>query len=279
MDIDIQKIWLMSRTVIVFAGGFYIFILLFFSIFQSNFVYFPSRGITITPADIGLQYEDVFFETTDGLKLNAWFVPAKKSRGVILFCHGNGGNISSCLDCISIFYRLGLSTFIFDYRGYGQSKGRPSEKGTYLDAEAAWQYLITEKKINQSDIIIFGMSMGGAIAAWLAQDKAPGALIIQSAFSSIQEIGAEVYPYLPVKLVARFKYNTKEYLSNAKCPVLVIHSREDEMISFSHGQRLFETAKEPKELLEIKGTHNDGFLTSAELDVDGLDGFVSEYVE
>ena len=176
-------------------------------------------------------------------------------------------------------HRLGLSVFIFDYRGYGQSKGRPTERGTYVDAEAAWRYLVEELRINPNQIIIFGRSLGAAVASWLAQNQAPGALIVESAFTSLPDIAATIYPYLPVRLLLRFKYNTVEYITQVDRPVLVVHSRDDEMMPFSHGQRLFEEAREPKRFLEITGTHNEGFIMSGERYEEGLKMFISEYLK
>ena len=261
----------------VFVGS-YIGLVTILMVFQSHFIYFPEREITVTPAEIGLSYEAVCFEAADGVKLSGWFVPAERSRGVILFCHGNAGNISHRLESVQAFHRLGLSTFIFDYRGYGQSEGKPTEQGTYLDAEAAWRYLVQKQQVDPTEIIIFGRSLGGAIAAWLARDHTPKALIIESTFTSVRDIGAEQYPYLPVRLLSRFDYNAMDYLRQVNCPVLIVHSRDDEMVSFSHGRRLFEAVNEPKEFLEITGTHNEGFMTSAKRYEDGVDSFISAHV-
>ncbi|MCK5558231.1 MAG: alpha/beta hydrolase [Candidatus Hydrogenedentes bacterium] len=248
------------------------------TVFQSRFIYFPERGIIMTPREIGLSYEAVNFEASDGVKLSGWFVPAEDPRGVVLFCHGNAGNISHRLESIQVFHRLGLSTFIFDYRGYGQSEGRITEQGTYLDAEAAWRYLVEKQHTDPTEIVIFGRSLGGAIGAWLAQDHTPSALIIESTFASIPDIAADLYPYLPVRHLARFHYAAINYLRQVHCPVLIVHSRDDEMISFSHGRRLLESANEPKELLEIRGTHNEGFITSADRYESGLESFISKHV-
>ena len=261
----------------VFVGS-YIGLVTILMVFQSHFIYFPEREITVTPAEIGLSYEAVCFEAADGVKLSGWFVPAERSRGVILFCHGNAGNISHRLESVQVFYRLGLSTFIFDYRGYGQSEGKLTEQGTYLDAEAAWRYLVQKRQVDPTEIIVFGRSLGGAIAAWLARDHTPKALIIESTFTSVRDIGAELYPYLPVRLLSRFDYNAMDYLRQVNCPVLIVHSRDDEIIPFSHGRRLFETANEPKEFLEITGTHNEGFMTSAKHYEGGLDSFISAHI-
>ena len=261
--------------VITIAGVYLAFAGLLF-IFQSHFIYYPERVLSVTPHSIGLQFESVSFETTDGVRLSGWFVPSESARGVILFCHGNAGNISHRLDSIQIFHQLGLDVFIFDYRGYGQSEGKPTEPGTYKDAEAAWRYLIEERQVKPNEVIIFGRSLGGAVASWLAQSHTPGGLILESTFTSLPDIAAGLYPYLPVRLLLRFEYNTAEYLGRVACPVLIVHSRDDEIMPFNHGQQLFESAREPKKFLEITGTHNNGFITSGKCYEDGLHTFISQ---
>lgn len=266
-------IWIVTAII-----GIYILFAGFLFIFQSHYVYYPEHTISADPSNIGLEFESVSFETEDRVKLSGWFIPSKAASGVILFCHGNAGNISHRLESIQIFHRLGLDVFIFDYRGYGLSEGKPSEIGTYRDAEAVWQYLVEERQVSPNRIVFFGRSLGGAVAAWLAHRHTPGALILESTFTSIPDIGARLYPYLPVRLLSRFKYNTVEYLDEVDCPVLIIHSREDEIMPFSHGQRLFERAMEPKEFLEISGSHNEGFITSGKRYEDGLNAYISEHL-
>ena len=264
--------------IVIIIAGACIILIGFLFIFQSHYIYYPERVLSADPGRIGLYFESVSFETKDRVKLSGWFVPSESTRGVILFCHGNAGNISHRLESIQIFHRLGLDVFIFDYRGYGQSEGKPTEQGTYKDAEAAWQYLLEERQVAPNEIIVFGRSLGGAVASWLAQSRTPGALILESTFTSLPDIAATVYPYLPVRQLLRFEYNTAEYLGRLNCPVLIVHSRDDEVMSFSQGWRLFEMAKEPKKFLEITGTHNDGFLTSGKRYEEGLNAFISEYI-
>ena len=264
--------------VIIVAGVYIIFGGLLF-VFQSRYIYYPERILSANPGSIGLQFESVSFETTDGVKLSGWFVPSENARGVILFCHGNAGNISHRLDSIEIFHQLGLDIFIFDYRGYGQSEGKPTEQGTYQDAEAAWRYLLEERQVKPEEIVIFGRSLGGGVASWLAQQHTPGALILESTFTSLPEVAATLYPYLPVRLLLRFEYNTAEYLGRVNCPVLVVHSRDDEIMPFNQGWRLFELAKEPKTFLEITGAHNYGFITSGKHYTEGFNKFISGYIE
>jgi len=279
LSIDVQKIWVVVRILILSAVGFYVLIIFYFGMSQGRFIYFPERKLLVTPADIGLQYETVSFMTKDGIKLFAWFIPCEKQRGVLLFCHGNAGNISHRIESIQTFHSLGLSTFIFDYRGYGKSAGKPTEQGTYLDAEAAWLYLVQERKVSPDKIVVFGRSIGGTIAAWLAQFRTPKALIIESVFTSIKDMAGDLYPFLPVKQLVRFNYNAADYISRVNCPILVIHSKDDEIVPFKHGRKLFESANEPKEFLEITGSHNDGFILSEKKYRDSLNSFITKYTE
>lgn len=247
-------------------------------LFQSRFVYFPIRALVADPSDVGLAFENINLETDDGVRLHSWFVPHDKARGVILFCHGNAGNISHRLDSIQVFHRLGLDVFIFDYRGYGQSQGKPNEHSTYEDVKAAWQYLTQERNLPPSRIILFGRSIGGAIASNLAREHTPGAVILESTFTSMPDLAADIYHLPLVRRFTRFNYNTEEYIREVNCPVLIIHSRDDDIVPFSHGRRLFEIAAEPKRFLEITGTHNEAFIAAGERYEDGLDAFLSEFL-
>ena len=269
-----SAIWIVTIVVgiyIIFAG------LLFIS--QSRYVYYPERLLSAQPSHIGLSFENISFETKDKLRLSGWFIPQENARGVLLFCHGNAGNIGHRLESIQVFHQLGLEIFIFDYRGYGQSEGKPIERGTYEDVEAAWHYLVEERQVDPKKIVVFGRSLGGAVASWLASRHTPGALILESTFTSLPDIAATLYPYLPGRLMLRFKYNTAEYLAEVNCPTLIIHSRDDEIMPFIHGQRLFEIAPEPKKFLELVGTHNEGFITSSTQYEKGLNTFIHEYLE
>jgi len=269
-------------SILIIGGMLYGAVSAYVFFMQARLVYYPnqpSRELTASPADIGLEYESITITTSDDIKLHGWFIPVEQARGVLLFFHGNAGNISHRLDLLEIFHTLGLSSLIIDYRGYGQSRGKVTEQGTYLDAEAAWQYLTRERNIPAENIVIFGMSLGGAIAANLAARQQPGALILESTFTSIPDMAANLYPILPVRLLSRFRYDTRGSLSSVTCPVLIIHSPDDEIIPYKNGTTLFEAAKEPKSFLEIRGGHNDGFLTSGRLYVDGLDTFINTFMK
>lgn len=230
--------------------------------FQSRLVYFPQVGreIHVNPRVYGLGFEEVTIATEDGERLAAWWVPAQQARGAVLLLHGNAGNISHRIEYAAMFHRLGYATLLVDYRGYGKSSGSPSEQGTYRDADAAWRWLAETRGLAPRDVVILGESLGGAVAAWLAARTAPRALILASSFTSVPELGAEVYPFLPVRWLSRFSYDTLAAVKRVEAPVLVAHSREDDIVPFSHGLRLFEAAREPKQFLEMFGGHNDGFL-------------------
>ena len=247
--------------------------------FQDRLLYFPSRVLEYTPAQVGLGFEEVYFHASDGTALHGWYVPAPDARATLLFCHGNGGNISHRLDSLAIFQRLGLNVFIFDYRGYGRSRGRPGEQGTERDALAAWHWLTEEKQTDPLKLIIFGRSLGGSVAAGLACARRPAGLILESSFTSYSDIGRTHYPFLPVRLLAKYRYATIEKVARLKIPVLIVHSPQDELVPFSHGRALFDACAGAKDFLEISGSHNDGFLLSGEIYVQGLDRFISGVVQ
>ncbi len=264
---------------LLFAVAAYLLFLALVFVTQHRLLYFPDtpgRAVTTSPRDIGLDYEDVRLRTEDGVTLHGWFVPAAKdAQGALLFFHGNAGNISHRLDSIRQFHELGLHVLIVDYRGYGESEGKPSETGTYRDAEAAWRYLTEELGHPPGRITIFGRSLGGAVAAWLASEREPGALIVESSFSSATRLAKDLYPFLPVRWLSRFRYDTASAVAHTDCPVLVIHSRDDEIIPFRHGLAIREAAGERGDLLELGGPHNGAHLLDEERYVAALRGFLA----
>lgn len=251
---------------------------LLLAVFQSHLVFYPETGreIIATPARINLPYDDIHLETSDGVRLHGWYIPAPQARGTVLFLHGNAGNISHRLDSVLMFHRLGYSTLIIDYRGYGSSGGTPTEQGTYRDAEAAWRYLTESRHIASCRIVLFGESLGGAIAAWLATSHKPAALVIASGFTSVPDLAQQLYPFLPARWLARIRYDTRESLGAVTVPVLVAHSPEDDIIPFGHGRALFAAAHPPKRFLELAGGHNDGFIFMRESWVKALENFLGE---
>ncbi|MEE2956536.1 MAG: alpha/beta hydrolase [Pseudomonadota bacterium] len=228
---------------------------------QERLVFLPSRTVVKTPQAAGLVYENVFLRAGDA-RIHAWYVPAKNARLSVLFCHGNAGNISHRLETLSLLNSLGVNVLIFDYSGFGLSNGKASEVQTYRDVEAAWRFLIEDKVTDPASIVLFGRSLGGAVATWIAAKEKPGALILESTFISIIAMGKKLYPIIPVRLLARVRYDSSELIEKVKSPKLFIHSPDDEIIPFKHGVTLYNKAKEPKTFVEIRGNHNSGFLDS-----------------
>ncbi|MDZ7762119.1 MAG: alpha/beta hydrolase [Desulfovermiculus sp.] len=264
----------MFKILLALGAGYLLIVLLAF-IFQDRMVFFPQSSLEGKPGSLGLEYEDVWITTPDDIRLHGWFVPGPQSgRPTALFLHGNAGNISHRLDMLDIVYRLGLNCLLVDYRGYGQSQGSPSEEGMYTDAAAVWRWLVESKGVPPEDIVCWGRSLGGPVAARLARDKDPGALIIESTFTSMPELGQKLYPFLPIKMISRFSFPTLNYIQDLSCPLLVVHSEDDNLVPFQHGQRLYKAAGTPKEFLKIQGEHNDGFLTSGETYSRGVRDFL-----
>jgi len=230
--------------------------------FQGKLIYFPDSQMITDPGHVNLEFENVRLTTEDGIDLHGWYIPHPQAKQTLLFFHGNAGNISHRLDSLNIFHQLGLSVLLIDYRGYGLSEGKPSETGTYLDAESAWHYLINERGLAAQDIIIFGRSLGGGIASWLAFEKKPAALILESTFTSIGDMAASIYPYLPVRWLNRIHYASLKRIDSIDCPLLVIHSPDDELVPYRFGEALYAAASQPKTMFDLRGGHNDGFLVS-----------------
>jgi fermentation-respiration switch protein FrsA (DUF1100 family) len=244
------------------AAVAYALIMLFVFLYQPRLVYFPQveRELTATPRAAGLDYEDVTLTTADNVKLHGWWVPTRNARGTVLLMHGNAGNISHRLGYLTMFNRLGYSVLLFDYRGYGKSGGHPDEEGTYRDAEAAWLHLTANRNVAARDIVMVAESLGGGVATWLALKYPPRALVLASTFRSVPDLGAQIYPWLPVRLLARITYDNLARIARVDAPVLIAHSRDDDVIPFAHGEALFAAAREPKQMLVLAGGHNDGFL-------------------
>ena len=258
--------------------GGYALVLTVLFVFQNRLLFFPSPTLEADPAARGMPFEETTFETDDGERLHGWWIPAEKPRATLLFFHGNAGNISHRLDLVEIFRNLGLNVFLFDYRGYGRSTGKPSEDGLYRDAAAAWRHLTETRGAAPEEIVVFGRSLGGGPATWLAARERPRALILGSTFTSIPDVAAKQYPYLPVRLLARNRFDNHARLAEVHAPVLVIHSRDDALIPFEHGRKLFEAAPEPKAFLEIEGAHNNGYAVTGPRYAEGLDAFLTAHV-
>ena len=272
--------WILKLLIV--SLGVYVFLSAYIYFIQSSLLYYPDmpgRNLATSPENIGLTYQNIELITEDNIKLHGWFIPNDKTKETVLFFHGNAGNISHRLESIEIFHRLGLNVFIIDYRGYGQSEGKTTEKGTYRDAEAAWNYLNKTRGISSQQIIIFGRSLGASIATWLANKYTPAGLIIESGFTSVASMGQRLYPFLPIRWLTHFRYDTRQYVKNISCPVMIAHSSDDEIIPYAEGLEIFQTAPEPKIFLAMRGGHNDGFMVSGSDYIDGLRSFIIQAIK
>jgi len=228
--------------------------------FEQSQVYHPSRRTGDAAGSLGRPWTDAAFRSRDGVALHGWFFPAvahsPRRDWVVLHCHGNAGNVSHRLGVVGALLESGVNVFVFDYRGYGRSDGRPSEEGTYLDGQAAYGWL-RQRGFAARRIVVWGESLGGGVAAELACREEVGALVLQSTFTSVPDLGAELFPFLPVRWLARIRYDTLSKLPAVHCPVLVMHSPEDTLIPVAHARRNFAAANEPRQWTELAGDHND----------------------
>jgi hypothetical protein len=223
-------------------------------------VFFPSRVIAVIPPMIGLPWEDIHFKTSDDLVLNGWFFKNPQAGSTIIFAHGNAGNMSDRLMKVKFFFDLGLNVFIFDYRGYGKSQGKPSEAGIYLDAQSAYDYLQTRGDVNMKGIILYGASIGGIVVIDLATHRDAALLVVESSITNARDMAKIFYPFVPTFILS-LKFDSISKVRKLGMPKLFIHSPDDEVVPYWVGQQLFEAAAEPKEFLKIHGGHNDGSIT------------------
>jgi len=263
--------------------GFYLIMCLAVSIFQRRLIYFPTQEMYPTHVREGLELQDVWLESEGEnipkARIHGWYVPSDRDRGALLICHGNGGNIADRIETIELFHGLGLNVFIIDYRGYGKSEGKPSEKGLYADALTAWNYLTGERGFEPRRIVILGRSLGGGVASWLATRVEPGTVILESTFTSLSDMGADLYPYLPARLLVRDRFATIDRIAKIEAPLLIGHSPHDDTVPYKNGQALFSAAAEPKEFLEMSGDHNSGFSEMGQAYIDGVDAFLRKHFD
>ncbi len=238
-------------------------VMIYLRYIEKRSLFYPAKEIEYLPRDLGMDFEDVFFKTPDNLELNGWFVTSKDAAYTVLFCHGNAGNISHRLEKLKFFQGLGCNIFIFDYRGYGRSKGVPSEKGLYNDVQGAYNYLLS-RKILPEQIIGYGESIGGAVIIDLASKNRLSGLIIDSSISNAKDMVKIVYPFLPYWVFSS-RWDSLNKIRLITAPKLMIHSINDEIVPFKLGRKLFESAPQPKEFLQVRGGHNSCFFESEDI--------------
>jgi uncharacterized protein len=253
-------------------------VLLFLRWREPRLLYFPMRDLELTPDRLGWEFQDVWLTTADNVRLHGWWLPTppstinpQPSPPTVLFFHGNAGNISHRFEKLQILRDLGVNTLIIDYRGYGCSAGIPNEAGTYADAEAALGHLGT----NALGVVLYGESLGAAIAVELATRVPVGGVILEEPFTSVGDMAQKMFPFLPVRWLVRNKYDTLRKIDRINAPLLIFHSPTDEIIPYRHGQRLFAAARDPKRFVDLRGGHNDAFLASGDTYRAALRAFLS----
>lgn len=245
------------------------------AVLVSKFIFFPVKVIEFYPSQLEIPYEDIRFQNDDGLTLHAWYFKGKKDT-TLLYLHGNAGNIGDRLDKIQLLRRFGWNILIFDYRGYGGSEGEPTIDGVVRDTEAALRFLTTVKKCPNEKIVLFGESLGGALALPLAKRGPLAAVILESTFTSLREMAKSIYPFVPSFLIPNV-YRSVEEIRHITAPVLIIHGTDDEIIPVEMGRRLFKAAPHPKRMFEVpKAHHNDVYLTTKLEYLKNIEEFLTE---
>jgi len=245
---------------------------------MKSLIFFPEKEITLTPADAGLAFEDLTLETSDGVKINGWFVPHAGAKTTILWLHGNGGNIGHRVGRIHRFHHaLRANILIIDYRGYGRSGGRVSEKGTYLDAVAAYDYLLSRRDVDPARIVPFGSSLGAGVAVELSLRRKVQGVILESPFASIREMARVAVPWLPVGWLITTRYDNLSKIGRLNIPILILHGDRDGTVPFAQGRKLFEAAREPKRFYTISGAdHNNTDIVGGESYLQALSQFIEQ---
>jgi uncharacterized protein len=234
----------------------------YFQFFEWRHLYHPARKIEVTPSMFGLDYEEARFMSEDGHMLHGWWIPHPQARGTIIHCHGNAGNMGDRAWMAADLHRLNVNVFLFDYRGYGESQGLPTEQGTYCDARAAYEVVRAKYQDEESPpVILHGQSLGGAVAVQLALDKPVFGLIVESSFSSIVDMGLKLYPRLPIRWFCRGRYDSASKVSRLNIPKLFAHSAQDDLIPRELGEKLYQAAAQPKEFVALEGSHGEAGWT------------------
>jgi pimeloyl-ACP methyl ester carboxylesterase len=226
--------------------------------FERSQLYRPHRDLAADPRAAGLDFEDVEFVAEDGVRLHGWWIPSPGARGTVVYCHGNGENVGDLVPVAVELARLGANVFLFDYRGYGRSAGRPSEQGTYRDARAAYEVVRARYADAEAPpVVAMGHSLGAAVALQLALDKPVRGLVLESAFASTVRMSREVFPRLPAETFVRYRYDNAAKGPRVSVPLLSAHSPQDEVVPVDQGRDVHRRVPGPKRWVDLRGGHND----------------------
>ena len=224
---------------------------------QGRLIFFPLPSLSQTPEDWKLPYENAFINVTPTERIHAWYFPVDTNAKTIVLCHGNAGNIAYRIESAAYWVSLGANVLLFDYRGYGQSEGSPGEEECYDDAMAAVNWLRETRQVPLDHIILFGRSLGGAVAVETATRIKCSGLVVESSFTSAADMGRRMFPFLPIHWLIRYHFDSLSKIGSITCPILVTHSPEDEIVPYDMGRTLFEAARAPKRFVQLSGGHND----------------------
>jgi len=261
--------------VILYIAITFILLTVYIKYLESRGIFFPTKNVELTPSAIDLSFEDIYVDTDDNIKIHGWFIVNSSAKYTLLLLNGNAGNIGDRFDKIGLLHGLGMNIFIIDYRGFGRSQGKVSEAGVYLDAKAAYDYLINSRKIKPEYIILYGESIGSAVAIDLAWTKKTGGLIVEGAFSKGRDMAKKIYPFLPAFLFSNI-FDSLSKIKKVNVPKLFIHSENDEMIPLSLAEKLYHAAPQPKRFVKIIGGHNTAFLDSQPVFLAAVGSFMKE---
>jgi alpha-beta hydrolase superfamily lysophospholipase len=268
-------LWFRLILVVLLGGGIYLLL----RDYERQLVYAPSSFVKKTPRDAGMPFDGVALTSADGVTIQGWFVPAESSGTeappqTLLFLHGRTGNLSDCLDKIHLFHDMGLDVFAVDYHGYGASSGAPEESALAGDAMAGYFYLTDKRNVKRDRLYIYGEDLGAALAIDLATRVEPAGLITEGASASLLKKVEDDWPLIPWEYLLRNQFDSISKIGEVHVPVLILHSSDDEVVPFRDARRLYLLAHEPKELVELHGTHKDAFVKSFDSYYDKVDQFV-----
>lgn len=235
---------------------------LFLRWFENAMIYVPSRTVTAHPGSLGLPWKRLELVASDGVRLSAWLIPSERERDrtpVMLCLHGNAGNLSDRLEKMALFRKAGAEQLWVEWRGYGESAGRPSEEGFYRDAKAARDWLASVRGVPPERLVLYGESLGAGAAVELAVRAPAAGLIVDSGFTSVPDMARIVLPWFPRRLIVT-RFDNLAKMPSVKIPILFLHSPQDEIVPYEMAQRNFAAAGGPKSFAHLKGGHNDGFL-------------------
>lgn len=256
----IGVIWKRIRLALAIAAVTYLGVIAAYMLFENSLVFHPASPAAWYTKPAGVL--DVQFASDAGDTIHAWWFPGQPGRSAVLYSHGNAGNLSyRGVACQEWVRETGCSVLIYDYPGYGRSTGRPSEAGCYSAGRAALAWLLHEQRLSPERVILFGKSLGGGVAVELARGQPYRALVLARSFTSLPDIGAELFPWLPVRWMVRSQFDNLAKLRECRGPVFIHHGRSDTLIPPIHSERLFAAALEPKELVFDDGGHESAFTS------------------